>query len=697
MFLRELEIKNFRSLEAVELKSIGKLNVLIGKNNSGKSAVFGALQTLNHAIRGASIDWPSIVTAKDPRRSLELRLRFELSHADREDFIAAAYAAGIPDARRETVLNSPLARQVEYEFKSAAGAPQLLHIRATRLIAENNEWATVQRFGPEDDRGGNPLSRVTMISNEAARSPAEPLHRQRLECDQSGNAADVRISCNLAGQMDFAPDRAARWPLSRLEEYLRRAFFFNPFRHSTARLPVRQTDQLAQDGANLAQVLHTINSNDRELFNEIEAVIQAALPDVGRLQTPLAGTDTELHFRSPEGYLVRLADMGGGVEQLLMVATVLLTTSDEHALFLEEPESHLHAGAQRFLMERLSQGSRQGFVTTHSATLVNSPKPTRIYQVSYAKNRTTIELIGDTVVLSSVLADIGSRNSDVLLSDAVLFVEGTGDRGALLVLSELIGKRLEDHNVTVLTMGGGERAGREVPIRVETLVGISRRAPVPHMFVIDRDERRADEIERLERELAGVVHVLEARELENYLLVPRALREALRDKYASAREIAAKLSGSSDDEIRQVIEEAVDSLFGLVLLKRIRVQLGGLVGGLVPRELAVALAGEAANPKLGEVLLKGISSRFQKEVETRQVERIVEEQREVLTRAWGDKMARSKLAPGEEVIGAVFSRYGGEYRKPDDAIRIAQKMQAEEVSPEIRNIVDRAVRLTRAE
>jgi hypothetical protein len=30
--------------------------------------------------------------------------------------------------------------------------------------------------------------------------------------------------------------------------------------------------------------------------------------------------------------------------------------------------------------------------------------------------------------LSDVLADIGSRNSDVLLSDAVLFVEGPGDR-----------------------------------------------------------------------------------------------------------------------------------------------------------------------------------------------------------------------------------------------------------------------------
>lgn len=126
MFLRELEIKNFRSLETVELKAIGKLNVLIGKNNSGKSAVFRALQLLSNSIRGGPIDWPSVVTAKDATKSLELRLKFELSREDREDFIATAYVAGIPDTRREAALNSPLARQIEYVFRSPAGVPQML-------------------------------------------------------------------------------------------------------------------------------------------------------------------------------------------------------------------------------------------------------------------------------------------------------------------------------------------------------------------------------------------------------------------------------------------------------------------------------------------------------------------------------------------------------------------------------------------
>lgn len=208
-------------------------------------------------------------------------------------------------------------------------------------------------------------------------------------------------------------------------------------------MQVQQTEQLAQDGSNLSQVLHTINSNDRELFARIEAFVQAALPDVGRLQTPLFGAQTEIHFKAPEGYMARLHDMGGGIEQLLMIATVLLTKSDVHTLCVEEPESHLHAGAQRFLMERLYQGDRQVFVTTHSPTLVNSPRPKSIYQVQYEKNRTRISRLGDADSLSDLLADIGSRNSDVLLSDAVLFVEGSGDRRAFMVWGDGLGMSME--------------------------------------------------------------------------------------------------------------------------------------------------------------------------------------------------------------------------------------------------------------
>jgi predicted ATPase len=97
------------------------------------------------------------------------------------------------------------------------------------------------------------------------------------------------------------PLSANVWPQVRLVRCFSEAFFFDPFRHSLDNATVQQTDQLGQDGSNLAQVLHTINSNDRSEFEEIEHFVQAALPDIGTLQTPLESTTTSRWRRWKEG------------------------------------------------------------------------------------------------------------------------------------------------------------------------------------------------------------------------------------------------------------------------------------------------------------------------------------------------------------------------------------------------------------
>ena len=42
--LNSLIIKNFRCLEDFEVKKLGRVNLIVGKNNSGKSSVLEALR-----------------------------------------------------------------------------------------------------------------------------------------------------------------------------------------------------------------------------------------------------------------------------------------------------------------------------------------------------------------------------------------------------------------------------------------------------------------------------------------------------------------------------------------------------------------------------------------------------------------------------------------------------------------------------
>src|SRR2546430_15605064 len=87
MFLRELEVANYRSLENVKLDHLDKFNVLIGRNNAGKSSVFGAIQLLHSVVNGiGQVDWPSVLTDKEAR-PLKIRLLFELQENEREEWI----------------------------------------------------------------------------------------------------------------------------------------------------------------------------------------------------------------------------------------------------------------------------------------------------------------------------------------------------------------------------------------------------------------------------------------------------------------------------------------------------------------------------------------------------------------------------------------------------------------------------------
>ena len=48
--LKSLEIKNFRALEDFKVNQLGRVNLIVGKNNSGKSSILEALRI--HAAHG---------------------------------------------------------------------------------------------------------------------------------------------------------------------------------------------------------------------------------------------------------------------------------------------------------------------------------------------------------------------------------------------------------------------------------------------------------------------------------------------------------------------------------------------------------------------------------------------------------------------------------------------------------------------
>ena len=240
-------------------------------------------------------------------------------------------------------------------------------------------------------------------------------------------------------------------------------------------------------------------------------------------------------------------------------------------------------------------------------------------------------------------------------------------------------------------MGGAERAGRDAPVRSDVLKGISKRAGVPHLFVFDRDERSEVEIRKVKDALGGQVHFLGMRELENYLLAPRAILEVLRTKYRDDAAVRERIEKLTEAETLEVIGKTADGLYGLVLLKRIRVTLGGLIGGLLPRDIVGVLAPTAKEASLAQLVRQQVEERLQKRMKELDIENVVTEERTKLDAQWVDRDTHVRLAPGEEILTAVFRSVGGEYANPEDTERIARHMVADEISGELKEVIERIV------
>ncbi|HYT43424.1 MAG TPA: AAA family ATPase, partial [Methylomirabilota bacterium] len=105
MLLHSLEIQNFRSLEHIKLDNLQGFNVLIGRNNAGKSSVFQALYDLIGVFlqgRNISLD---VITDRDASRPFEVILTFKPSYQERGEF-ASLLVADVDEPRKAGMLDS---------------------------------------------------------------------------------------------------------------------------------------------------------------------------------------------------------------------------------------------------------------------------------------------------------------------------------------------------------------------------------------------------------------------------------------------------------------------------------------------------------------------------------------------------------------------------------------------------------------
>lgn len=255
---------------------------------------------------------------------------------------------------------------------------------------------------------------------------------------------------------------------------------------------------------------------------------------------------------------VGLTHSGSGLKTVLLAAAYFLLLPrinnkklSDFIFAFEELENNLHPALQRRLLKFVTASAKNNgtalFLTTHSNVVIDlfsQDKDAQILHVTQTNGTSKIRQVQTYIENRGVLDDLDVRASDLLQANGVVWVEGPSDRLYFNRWIELVtdGEMKEGSHYQCVFYGGRLLAhlSAELPdIAVDEVVKILR-VNRNALILIDSDKDKSEDqlnttkkriVSEIEK-LKGMAWVTQGREVENYL--PLA---AIQNKIANATEL----------------------------------------------------------------------------------------------------------------------------------------------------------------
>jgi ABC-type cobalamin/Fe3+-siderophores transport system ATPase subunit len=564
VILREIRIKNYKSLRDVTLTGLDGLLVLVGPNNAGKTCILEVLKQIPALNFGAFAAIADRVSDKVQSNTVEVGLQFDLDEPQRIGLLREVQPFGLP-----------------------LGVEQTQFFRKLRITFMTRPDGTVFEgvFCPVNvkisDEDGSFMDVVDTDLGEAIRNGVRVRHQP--------HASRILNLGMLQGSW-FQTLKSVRKPplepmaLGQLPQQTKPSvFYYEPFKRYCS--GVRFLDSqfippdsmalggslsLAPNSENLPTVFHTLHGGEEEKFDLLAEFASELIPDIKRVRAPVEGASTALEFEIGQLRL-RLSQVGSGIGRALAVAYQALMTPPGGLCVIEEPESHLHPAAQRTLLSflTLQAKEKQIALSTHSPAVAGSVERNQVFLVVNEEGRTKVLEGREPETAFKIARALGVNPSDQITTDAlVVFVDSPADEKVLRAFAQVLwreGKLTADFNeapVSILPLYG--EGNLNFLVNSQNLANLGR----SFCWIVDSDKGSASEELSTQKRgsiegakaMGGHVFVWRKRELENYLH-PSAIARVLRietpviDDYSDAKEAVTALLQKEKSRDARFVED----------------------------------------------------------------------------------------------------------------------------------------------
>ena len=426
MHISQINIKNFRLFNDFSLTLNQGMNLLIGENNAGKTALIDAIKLV---LDTNSTEWVRVqeddFCFHSNKDELSIQLKFE--NLNSPDLGAFAEHLTLEEADKGEETKNTL-----YINLLANKQEDKRYYRGVRIYTQFRSGKDAD--GPIIDPKTRDYLSTTYL---------KPLRDAKAELSAGQNS---RLSQLLTSAKSLGNNEET---IKKLIELILK---YN--KEINTNLEIKETEE--KISKNLKELTFTA---DQQLFDPTLNIF--SYDEYEKMTSPQR---KEAFRHIMEKLTLELnrnnQQHGLGYSNLLFMAAEMLFLNEQdvgfRSLLIEEPEAHLHPQLQlKFMQFIQSLDNIQCFLSTHSPNLASKAPLESIILMhkgeGFSLRKGNTELADDDYQFLEKFLDVTKAN--MFFARGILMVEGDAENILLPTIAKLLGYPLEDHGISIINIG----------------------------------------------------------------------------------------------------------------------------------------------------------------------------------------------------------------------------------------------------